>query len=363
MRNWSWETYWLVGGIAAWLLSPWVFALSLTTGPVEILQQIAFSDIMKTYFCGVCWGLGGLTFGLSMRYLGMSLGMAIALGYCAAFGTLIPPIVDGSFVPSVWVPFHGKIVLLGILVCLLGIAIAGKAGIEKEKGMTEAAKKAAIQEFNFPKGLLVATFSGIMSAFFAFGFKAGTPIVEKSMELGTPSHWSGLVTLIVILAGGLTTNFIWCLVLNLKNRTGYEYFARYQRHAAHGKPLSAIETPTIAQGKETASGLEPQADVSASKIPVLNNYFFSMLAGLVWYLQFFFYQIGESKMGAFKFSSWTLHMASIIIFSSLWGLFLGEWKGSSRKARALLFMGLGTLIGSTLIVGIGNWIGAVSLSH
>jgi L-rhamnose-H+ transport protein len=363
VRNWSWETYWLVGGFASWLFAPWIFALILTSGPIEVLKEIESSVILKTYLCGVCWGMGGLTFGLTMRYLGMSLGMAIALGYCAAVGTLVPPIADGTFLPKVWNPVHGKVVLLGILVCLCGIAIAGWAGTEKEKGMSTEDKKKSIKEFNFPKGLLIATFSGIMSAFFSFGFKAGEPINAEALAQGTSSHWGGLTTLIVILAGGFTTNFIWCVILNAKNRTGYEYFAKYQLIPVHEKDATALETATDAPAEEMAGSARLASPINGRKIPVLNNYIFSALAGTVWYLQFFFYQIGESKMGEFKFSSWTLHMASIIVFSSLWGLALGEWKGSGDKARKLLFIGLATLVASTMIVGIGNWMGASGGSH
>lgn len=257
---------------------------------------------------------------------------------------------------------HGKVVLGGILVSLCGIAIAGWAGVEKEKGMSEEEKKKAVEEFNFPKGLLIATFSGIMSAFFAFGFKAGTPINAMSEQLGTAAHWAGLTTLIVILAGGFTTNFLWCVMLNLKNRTGYEYFAKYQRAAEHIKDASVIENPIDAPAEEMAEHSDIHPPPDGRRIPVVSNYLFSTLAGTIWYLQFFFYQIGESKMGEFKFSSWTLHMASIIIFSSIWGLALGEWKGSSSKARALLFLGLATLIASTIIVGVGNWMGATGAS-
>ncbi len=364
VRNWSWETYWIVGGFASWLIAPWFFALLLTTGPIEILSQIDRVDLFNTYLCGVCWGMGGLTFGLTMRYLGMSLGMAVALGYCAAFGTLVPPIVDGSFIPEVWTPTGGKVVLFGVLICLGGIALAGWAGTEKEKGMSDAEKKKAIKEFNFLKGMLIATFSGIMSAFFAFGFAAGTPIVKKTIEMGTASHWSGLPTLIVILAGGFTTNFIWCMLLNAKNKTGYEYFASHQKIPPHEKDETAIESVTDAPAEEMAEEAHLGSQPEGRKIPVLNNYLFSMMAGTIWYLQFFFYQIGESKMGDFKFSSWTLHMASIIIFSSLWGLGLGEWKGSSRRARKLLYLGLAVLVGSTMIVGVGNYLqGAESAAH
>jgi L-rhamnose-H+ transport protein len=363
VRNWSWETYWLVGGFASWLFAPWIFALILTSGPIPVLREIAMPVILKTYLCGVCWGLGGLTFGLTMRYLGMSLGMAIALGYCAAVGTLVPPIADGTFVPEVWNPNHGKVVLLGILVCRGGIAIAGWAGTEKEKGMSEEDKKKTVKEFNFPKGLLIATFSGIMSAFFSFGFKAGEPINAEALAQGTAAHWQGLTTLIVILAGGFTTNFIWCVILNFRNRTGYEYFAKHQLVPVHEKDCTALETATDAPAEEMAGAARHGGTEKGRRIPVLNNYFFSALAGTIWYLQFFFYQIGESKMGDFKFSSWTMHMASIIIFSSLWGLALGEWKGSGSKARRLLYAGLATLVVSTIIVGVGNWMGSSGGGH
>lgn len=330
VKNWSWETYWLIQGIASWVFSPWIFATILTTGAVAILKAVAPETLMWTYLCGLGWGVGGLTFGLSMRYLGLSLGNAVALGFCTVFGTIIPPIWDGSFVSDVWTPTSGKVILLGLLVSVIGIFIAGKAGMEKEKGLSEEEKKDGVKEFNFSKGVFIAAFAGIMSAFFAFGFKAGTPIVAKAEEMGTASIWAGLPTLIVIMTGGLTLNFLYCVFLHIKNKSGGEYLA-------------------IEQTKESVR--EGNGHINR---PV--NWSFSMLAGLVWYLQFFFYSIAESKMGDYKFSSWTLHMASIIIFSSLWGLKLGEWRNSSPRARRLLYLSLAVLIASTVIVGLGNMI-------
>lgn len=344
VRNWSWETYWLCGGFFSWLLAPWIFALLLNKDPIAVLRSIDGTTLLNTYLCGVCWGLGGATFGLTLRYLGLSLGMAIALGYCTAFGTLIPPIAQGKFMTDVFTPAHGKVVLLGILVCLVGIAITGRAGVEKEKQMTEKAKQETVKEFNFKRGLLIATFSGIMSAFFAFGFAVGRPIYKLTEAQGNPAAWSGLPVLIVILAGGFTANLIWCLYLNIRNRSTYEYFATRQ-HA------------TVAE--RSPGGI---TESTQRHIPLFNNYLFCSLAGLVWYLQFFFYQIGESKMGNYKFSSWTLHMASIIIFSSLWGIKLGEWKGSSRRARTFLYCGLAILVISTLVVGLGNYLGTKTSS-
>jgi L-rhamnose-H+ transport protein len=331
VKQWSWEVYWLVGGVFSWIIAPWIMAAINTSGLLATLSEAPLDSLLWAYFWGTMWGIGGLTFGLSMRYLGLSLGMGVALGYCAAFGTLMPPIFHGEFVSKVLGTSSGVIIVLGVGVCLAGIAIAGLAGRAKEREMTDEQKAATIKEFNFTKGILVATFSGIMSASFAYGLDAAAPIAELSAKHGTTVLWTGLPKLCVVLLGGFTTNLIWCVALNIRNRTGYQYFSRTVR-------------PT--DGK-----------AAATPVPMLRNYLFSALAGVVWYLQFFFYSMGETQMGAYKFSSWTLHMASIIIFSSLWGIALKEWAGSSRSTKRTLFIGLATLILSTMVVGYGNYLG------
>lgn len=204
--------------------------------------------------------------------------------------------------------------------------------------MPEADKKKAIKEFNFGKGILVATFSGIMSAGFSFGLTAGAPIGEASLAAGTDKLWTGLPKLCVVLAGGFTTNFLWCLLLNIKNRTGYQYFSSTLRpeHAAPAPEGAPAAAPDLA-------------------VPWLRNLLFSAAAGTTWYLQFFFYTMGETQMGKYGFASWTLHMASIIIFSTMWGWIFHEWKGSSRKAHSLIAGGILTLIISTIVIGYGTW--------
>jgi len=346
VKEWAWEVYWLVGGVFSWILAPWVLALLNTQDLYTVLAEAPVGSIMWAYFWGVMWGVGGLTFGLTMRYLGVSLGFAVALGYCAAFGTLMPPIFHGDFAGEVLGTQSGLVVLSGIGVCLLGIAIAGLAGRSKEREMTLEQKTATIKEFHFTKGILLATFSGLMSACFAFGLDAAAPIAEISARHGTTPLWTGLPKLCVVLFGGFTTNFIWCVSLNVKNRTGYQYFTSTPR--AHGQKHNTMEEQHKLQAEA----------VKAVRIPMLRNYLFSSLAGVIWYLQFFFYSMGETQMGDFKFSSWTLHMASIIIFSSLWGISLKEWKGSSRSTRTTLAIGLGVLVISTVIVGYGNYLGA-----
>jgi L-rhamnose-H+ transport protein len=355
VRKWAWEVYWLVGGFFSWIICPMFLATLLTNDVVGVLKQQTWPTLWWTYFFGAMWGFGGLTFGLTMRYLGMSLGMGVALGYCAAFGTLLPPIFK-MFVPTVPVPetiaqiastTPGQVTLGGVVVCLIGIAVAALAGLTKEKEMPAAEKKKAIAEFNFTKGILVATFSGIMSACFSFALTAGNPIGEASAAAGTSTLWTGLPKLVVVLLGGFTTNFIWCVMLNLKNRTAYQYLASHVRPEHAGWRTSGNET-----GSSAGAGIAT-ADL---KVPMLGNYLFSALAGTCWYFQFFFYTMGETQMGKFGFASWTLHMASIIIFSTMWGWIFHEWKGSSKKAHGLIAAGIALLIVSTIVIGYGTWL-------
>src|ERR1700677_936482 len=356
VRVWAWETYWLVGGFFSWIIAPWILATFMTSDLMGVLREAPAQSLFWVYTFGVLWGLGGLTFGLTMRYLGMSLGMAVALGYTAAFGTLMPPIFRGQFATEVLGTTSGLTILAGVGICLLGIVFAGAAGISKEKEMSEEQKRASIKEFSLKKGLLVATFSGVMSACFAYGLAAGDPIKAITLRHGTSTLWQGLPVLVVLLLGGFTTNFIWCLILNIRNRTGHQYFSS---EASDTVPTrreeSMLENVTDAPAEEMAE-LARLKEPRLSRAPMLSNYFFSALAGTTWYFQFFFYTMGETQMGRYKFSSWTLHMASIMIFSTMWGWILHEWKGSSKKAHGLIAAGIATLILSTIIIGYGTYL-------
>jgi len=207
----------------------------------------------------------------------------------------------------------------------------------------------------------VATFSGIMSACFAYGLAAGDPIKALTIQHGTAVLWQGLPVLVVVLAGGLTTNFIWCAYLNIRNRTGYQYFHSKIRDDGSTSPDAklVLENVTDAPAEEMAAAIAVARE-PAVRAPMLNNYFFCALAGTTWYMQFFFYTMGETQMGRYKFSSWTLHMASIIIFSTLWGIALKEWKGASRRTKWLVALSLIVLISSTIIVGYGNYLGTTA---
>jgi len=364
VKKWSWETYWLVGGFFSWIIAPMLLAWLLVPDLWSLIQQTNGTTLFLTFLCGVAWGFGGLTYGLTMRYLGLALGMAVVLGFCAAFGTLVPPLVSGQLAPMMHTT-NGVVVLIGVAVCLAGIGVSGMAGTAKEKELSTEEKLAAIKEFNFPKGMLVATFSGVMSAFFSYGLQAGKPLggLAKASLLshGGSDLWQNLPILVVILWGGFTTNFVWCVILNIKNRSSHEYLNLRNTAVAEVSIAEGVMMSAAAEEKSVRSTESfPQETGPAPLIP---NYIFSALAGTCWYMQFFFYSMGQTKMGKYDFSSWTLHMASIIIFGTLWGIYFREWKGTSKRTHALVWFGLFVLVSSTIIVGYGNYLGAVAAKH
>ena len=369
VKHWAWEIYWLAGGFFSWIIAPWILASILTKDLFAVLGQAPGSALFWAFFFGLLWGVGGLTFGLTMRYLGLSLGMAVVLGLCAAFGTLMPPIFRGQFMTQVVGTSSGRVILFGIFVCLAGITAAGFAGIAKERVMSPEQQKAAIEEFDLRKGIGVALLSGVMSACFAYGLAAGDPIKALTLEHGTAKLWQGLPVLVVVLIGGFLTNFIWCMILLTRNKTGYQFFdARLRKDGPITEPImeTALDAPSreVVEhiGSSHSGGTQVAVMAKANpaspvQAPMLRNYLLCALAGTTWYFQFFFYTMGESQMGRYAFSSWTLHMASIIIFSSLWGIGFKEWKGAGTRAGALLTLALFLLVASTVIVGYGNYLG------
>ncbi|MBS7563934.1 L-rhamnose/proton symporter RhaT [Mucilaginibacter sp. Bleaf8] len=330
VKGWAWESFWIVGGIFSWLIVPPLAAWLTIPGFAEIIRHTNGSILALTYFFGLLWGIGGLTYGLGVRYLGVALGSSIILGLCSVFGSLIPSIYY-DFNPqagkdSLTVLLHnhwGQMVLLGIVVCVIGIIICGRAGVIKER---ELAKLGTVgvnnTEYKFGLGIVVAIVSGILSACFAFGIDAGKDMANEANAIWKAAHpsrgeflFQNNVTYVVVLWGGLTTNFIWCMFLNARNKT----FGNY----------------------------------TDKRTPLLKNYLFSALAGTTWFLQFFFYGMGESRLGNGP-SSWILHMAFIILIANIWGLVLKEWKGVSRKALTTVVAGILTIVLSVLIVGYGN---------
>jgi len=351
IKRWSWEIYWIIQGIAAWIIAPMVLALLLVPHLFAILQAAPSASIYYACFWGVMWGVGGLTFGLSIRYLGIALGYAIALGFCTAFGTLMPPIFSGQM-SSILHETSGQVILAGVGVCMLAIAVSGLAGYSKEHEISsEDRAEAGERDFSFGKGLAVAIFAGIMSSCFAYGLAAGKPIAEIARVRLLAQHrldlWQNLPVLVVVLWGGFITNFLWSFFLIVKNHS----FAQFA--GAPGiNPMGATEVALPVDAGAVSLALASRL----TRQTLVRNYTLAALAGVIWYFQFFFYSMGQTKMGKYDFSSWTLHMASIIIFATLWGMALKEWKGTSRRTKGLVALGLFLLVGSTVVVGYGNYL-------
>lgn len=374
VRGWSWESYWIIGGLFSWLIVPPLAAWLTIPNFSQIIAHTPAITLFYTFLFGLLWGIGGLTYGLGVRYLGVALGSSIILGLCMVFGSLIPSVyyqffpqegkdTIGIIAGSKW----GLFVLAGLVVCVLGIIFCGKAGTQKEKemnGTTPAPtpiKKLAVEpvaeetavagigyrheaydeilekeavhakkvstgniEFKFALGLTVAIISGVLSACFNFGLEAGKSMADVANTIWKDAHpgqgeflFRNNVIYVVLLWGGLTTNFVWCMILNARNKTFGDY--------------------------------------GNKKTPLLKNYLFSALAGTTWFLQFFFYGMGESRLGNGA-SSWILHMSFIILVANMWGLISKEWTGVSKKTKSILFLGVATIIAAVLIVGYGNYI-------
>ena len=322
VNGWAWETYWMVGGVMSWRIVPPIAAYLTVPSFMDIITASSSTILGFTFLMGLLWGVGGLSYGLGVRYLGMSLGNSVVLGFCAAFGAIVPSIYY-NFKPEVGKTSFtdmlgssgGQIVLLGVLICLLGIAICGKAGMLKEKELSDEEKKKSVSEFNLVKGLIVAILSGILSSFFSFGIEAGKPLADAAINSGYDSLFANNVTFVVILWGGLATNLVWTTLLSIKNKS--------------------------------------YKDFTNPRLPIRKNLLFSALAGTIWFLQFFFYGMGESKLGNGA-SSWILHMSTIILTANLWGIYRKEWHGVSKKSKTTIMMGIFIIICSVILVGIGN---------
>ena len=308
IKSWSWESYWLVQGVFAWLVFPFIGAwLSVSGigsfGDLLALMQADASSTWLTILFGALWGVGGLTFGLSMRYLRVALGQSIALGTCSALGAILGPVFTGHAADLT------SAVIIGVVVTLVGIAIIGVAGAMKSAALPEEEKKKAVKDFNFGKGIFVALLAGFMSACFNIGLSFGQGLFLE----GTKPIFQTLPATMLVTFGGFLTNACYCLYQNNKNKT----FGDYRQGSLWG-----------------------------------NNILFCGLAGLLWYSQFFGLSLGKGFLTDYPVLitfSWCILMSLNVVFSNVWGIILKEWKGVSSKTVAVLVCGIIVLIISTFL--------------
>ena len=305
IKEWSWESYWLVQGVFAWLLFPLLGALLAVPAGESLFAMFAANGkaSLLTILFGVLWGVGGLTFGLSMRYLGVALGQSLALGTCAGLGAILGPVFTGHAHDLT------SSVIIGVVVTLIGIAIIGIAGAMKSAALPEEEKKKAVKDFNFGKGIFVALLAGFMSACFNIGLSFGEPLAWA----GTPEIFKSLPATLLVTFGGFLTNACYCLYQNGRNKTWGDY------------------------GRKDLWG---------------HNLVFCALAGLLWYSQFFGLSLGKGFLAGYPALitfSWCILMSLNVVFSNVWGIILKEWKGVSRKIVTVLVTGIIVLIISTFL--------------
>ncbi len=317
IKGWSWETYWLVYSFGAYLLFPLTACLIFTPDFMNIYKEVPSAVLLRVFLLGAVYGIGNLSFGLSLRYLGISLGYALSLGLMLAIGTLIPPVLDGRL--SVMIDTSGgKLLIAGVLVACGGIALSGWAGFLKDRKISDSDKQQSISEFNFIKGVLAAILVGITGSAMSLGFEQGLPVAQFTENSGVNPLFITMPVMLLLLSGTFVTTFIYCIYLGFSNSSINNY-------------------------------------KQAGSLPILtSNYLLALLAGVLWFSQFILFGMGKSKMGPYTFTSWGILMGLTIVFATLWGIYRREWKGAPLKILVLMIISLFIIIASSYIIGISG---------
>lgn len=333
IRRWSWETFWLVQAACCWLLWPILGAIltipdlgavlneAVHTCPKALLISLGFS---------LAYGIGGIAFNYSIRYIGFSLTYAIAIGLSSVLGTIIPPLARGELMSILSKPGSAW-VIGGMAVGTLGIAFCGIAGRLKERNLLE--REGSKGEFSLARGLLLSVVAGVLSAFYSFAINAAQPVIDLAAEHGA-GHWQGNVAYLTANSGAFVTSAVYALMLARKHRSLGEL----------------VQLPPAEEG-------------DTKKASLFGNYILAILVGTLWYGQFFFYNLGHVRMGQYKFTSWAIHMTMLVLFSNLTGVLFREWKGCNKRTVLFIVLGLAVLIGAVAMLTYGNYIGGQQAAH
>jgi L-rhamnose-H+ transport protein len=322
VRGWSWQTYWITQASFCWLLLPIVGAYLTIPDLMAVLREAPASAMRNSFLLGMAYGIGGTAFGISIRYIGFSLTYAIAVGLSSVLGTLIPPLVKGTFGDVLQKPGAGW-VMVGILVGTLGIAAAGWAGRLKERDLSGAGRG----DFSLAKGLVLSLVAGVLSAVYGFALEAGEPIADVATAHGA-GMFRGNVVYIFANTGAFVTTALYCLSLHVKEGT-----------------FGELLKPARGEGNLGV------------------NFAMAALTGLFWYGQFFFYNLGHVRMGTYSFTSWAIHMIMLVLISNLVGLVLREWRGCGARTRIMLGVALLVLTAAVLLLTYGNHLAEVAAAH
>ncbi|MBR8536685.1 rhamnose/proton symporter RhaT [Carboxylicivirga sediminis] len=314
VKKWQWESYWLIFSLAAYIVFPLLSCLIFSPEYLQVFKAIPSKTLLWVFFLGAVYGIGNLSFGLSLRYLGLSLGYALSLGLMLAIGTLVPPLIDGRL-SSMFNTSGGNQLITGVIVACAGIGLVGYTGYLKDKYISETSTE-SIREFHYSKGVLAALLVGVSGSAMSLAFEQGIPISDMAVEKGTSPFFSTNPVLLTMLSGTFITTIIWCLAQGYKNNSLRDYFK--------------AENHTI----------------------LFFNYLFCFMAGFLWFVQLFLYGMGKSRMGEYTFIAWGILMALTIAFATIWGIIQKEWRGASVKMYILLALSLIIIVVSSFLIGM-----------
>ena len=317
IKGWKWESYWLIYSFGAYILFPLIACIIFAPEFINIYKGVSSGILLKVFLLGAVYGIGNLSFGLSLRYLGISLGYALSLGLMLAIGTLVPPVLDGRLKIMI-ASSGGNLLIAGVLVACLGITLSGVAGFIKDKVFSDSEKQKNISEFTFIRGLLAALLVGVTGSAMSLGFEQGLPLAIYAEKSGVDPLFTTMPVMLLLLSGTLVTTIIWCIYLGFRNNSLKDYSR------------------------------------SGSSSTLALNYLFALSAGFLWFIQFILYGMGKSKMGPFTFTSWGILMGLTIVFATLWGIYRKEWKGAPLKVYILMIFSLLIIIASSYIIGISG---------
>ncbi len=318
IKEWKWENHWLIYSLFGYVIVPLIVCLIFVPDLWQIITGVDSSILFLIFFLGIIYGAANLTFGLSLRYLGISLGYALSLGLMMAIGTLVPPMIDGRLA-KLFEGNGGMMLVTGIIISLIGIGISGYSGLLKSKE-TEG-ENGVNSEFNIKKGIAASLFVGVAGSSTALGIEQGIPLAKASVAAGTNPLFQDSAVFLVLYFGSFLTTLIWCLYLATKNKSLKNFIK-----------ITNDKTKNI----------------------LLINYVCCAIAGFLWYINYVFFGMGKAQMGEFSFVAWGILMTLTIVFATVWGLYRGEWKGVSTKVRRFMWIGLFILIFASFLIGISS---------
>lgn len=316
VRGWKWQTYWLLQASACWLVLPWIFAALTIPDLGAVLHEAPGDAMWRSYLLGVLYGVGGIAFGIAIRYVGYSLTYALAIGVSCVLGTLLPPLLAGT-VAATLASRGGGFVVGGVLLGGAAMLATGLAGFRKER---ELAAEGSASSFNARLGLPIVLLAGVLSAVFSFSLAAGQPVADVAAAHGA-GDFQGNVIYLFSHSGAFTTTLVYAGALACRDRSWGEF----------------------------VGGVAPGM--------LWRNHALALLTGLLWYLQFFFYGLAHVRLGEFKFSSWAIHMIILILMSASFGVVIGEWRSCRRSTQALVSAAIILLLGSVGLISFGNYLG------